>query len=619
MQRVVIAHGWRVATGLTSPKRAIIGVVGDSLWLAPDGPTTLEHRLVGFDTASLEPVGEIETLATPFDGWLDGNLFAYAVETLDHIEVIDLAKRRRVNELKLDKARCAGLIAGRLVVSAATRTGYELRLVDARTAKVTQVVPIRLADDHPVEVITSPGGAIAVFGDGIAGLKLGAKSRAASFEENLDGYPCIQMTRDGDRMVVTGKRRVICIDIAGCRIAWCAKLPTVAVGDGLSAMRVRDAGVDVIAHVQRKTGPALLITPIAMESGAVGSVVERPGRFGDLPSHVYEREPPVPRATAEGGVLHVVRAGAAPVRLPLPPGDDDDPTLVAGDRVFVAGRNLIAIDLASLPARATTAGVELAPVRAAPAKEVVAEVTFAAAYASYAQHPTHGRVRLLNPGSAKIGDRIILEDVTMLPGNVVHAGGWRRAGKQAAAPKRLKIGPAQLPTATPMVVTGDPLYDVVATPIPARTYRPLTPLVKPIEALFGTKLPLLRKLAAACDADPAVRGWWEDIGSSFSLEFELPDDDEIADNLERLRFAPFTGDDRHYGVVRQPKGRARGIAGLSPEGDFDVWWDAPDFDSWLFKQLAHETRGSTVKLLLEALDLPASVLTTRTHKPPAWF
>ena len=624
-------HGRRIATSLVWPQRRILGVVEDTVWIAPCGPNVTERRLLGFDATTLAPRGEIALRhALETTPALDGGLFAHS-QLLGQVEVVDLSRRERVELAVGDKAHFHGFAGGLLVVTAAGAEAPEIRLCDPRTGTVVQTARVaKLGAQSGSMVFVAATGLVVKFGGGLAGVRVGAKGTRPAFEEVLDGYSTVAATRDGDRVVAIGQSAVVCIDVATCRVAWRTRLPPSAVGDGISCVRIRGERADVIAYVERASGPALLLTAIALDTGELAPVVERANRFADLPARVYTSEAPLPRADIVDRTIEIHRVhDRAPVRLPLPT-DSATATLLDGDRLFVLGRELCAIDLASLPADATDVGLDITTVPTTTPSDVPAEVTFVGqSSVVIVQHPTYGRARISrDSGPLAAGDRVMLEDVTTLPGNVVRVGGWHRASG-TAAPVRLmvlELPASALPPRTPDPDAGrDVLYDPPppARPASAKPRLPLGPLVAPIERLFGERLPLLHKLVAACDAEPNVRRWWDQIGCAFALDFEPPEDDASVDRLERLGFAPFTTHDGmlHYGVVHNATRDARGVAALSPQGDHELWWDADGFDEWLARRLAEaaETKPSVVTLLLEALELDATFPSARRARMPAWF
>lgn len=606
-----------MVTGLVSPTRSILGVVGDTVWVGPRGPNSAERRLLGFDVATLAPRGEVAIAEAPYGGVLDGTLFAHEPER-GRIEVLDLAARARVADVELgDEVRFHGFAGGRIVLSSETSEAPELRLADPRTLQIVQTARVaKLGPDRPAHVFTSPTAVVAVFGGGVAGIQVGSKLRRPAFEVPCDGYPTVATTRDGQRVVVAAEPTILCVDVAACRVVWRVELPAAAVGDGISAVRVRDDQADVIAHVERRSGPALLITRLALDAGAISPTVERAGRFGDLPNSAFDPEPPATRAEAHGGEVEVVRPGKPIVRISLP-GDAVD-ALLDGDRLFSLGRHLVSIDLGSIGPRATTLELETVAT-SEDASAIVASV--GSSTVAFANHPVHGRTRFVNDSSGlAVGDAIVLEDVSVKPGNVVVAGGWHRPRKRAAAAEIVKAEVQHQPVAPRDA-------DMLHQPVAARdtaVRSPLEPLISPIERLFGTPLPLLRTLVAACDATPELRRLWEQVALPLDLDgYEPPDDDTLIERLERLGFTPFASEDGrlYHGVVFDRRRERRGVAALYPEGDFDLWWDSGSFDEWVAHRLASAgpAKASAVKLLVEALGVDPSFVREPSSAAPAWF
>ena len=133
-------------------------------------------------------------------------------------------------------------------------------------------------------------------------------------------------------------------------------------------------------------------------------------------------------------------------------------------------------------------------------------------------------------------------------------------------------------------------------------------------------MPLLRTLAAACDASPRTRERWERIAPALGVVEYEPDVD-VPGFLKSLGFTAFASDDGRvlHGVVRSPDGKERGVAVLDVEGDHAFAWSAHTFEEWLVRELIEHADESRVRLMLEDLDLPASVLDAKTGRAPRWF
>ncbi len=123
------------------------------------------------------------------------------------------------------------------------------------------------------------------------------------------------------------------------------------------------------------------------------------------------------------------------------------------DRFLIAGRDLIGIDVRSLPA-SPTAGLLLTNVASLTAADAPAEVTLIpAAPILMLKHPLYGSVRVSRTPESppvRVGDQIILEDVTLLPGGVTKIGGWRLA-TSFSAPSEIVLCAALLPERDPLL------------------------------------------------------------------------------------------------------------------------------------------------------------------------
>lgn len=191
------------------------------------------------------------------------------------------------------------------------------------------------------------------------------------------------------------------------------------------------------------------------------------------------------------------------------------------------------------------------------------------------------------------------------------------------APAELVLGVDVLPASRPSwpPIAGDEslLFIAGERDEPARDGAPLEPLVASIEAAFGGALPLLRTLAAACDASPRTRERWDRIAPTLGVVDYDPDVD--VPGFEELGFTVFASDDDRvlHGVVRSPDGTERGVAVLSVEGDHDFSWSARTFDEWLVSRLIEHSDESRVRLMLDELGLPPSVLGAAPAAAPRWF
>jgi hypothetical protein len=438
---------------------------------------------------------------------------------------------------------------------------------------------------------------------------------------------------DGAQVFVRGgSRSIACIDMGAGRVSWQTQLASTVTGDGVSGVRVRKDRLHVVAHVEREAGPSLLITPIDRQTGVLAPTTERPGELGHLPPDVFAAEVPLPRAIVGKAEVELVRAvNGVPMatRLPLPEGDCGSARIAAG-RLFVLGRNLVALDRESIPST-PTASVSLRIVENRTAADVPATVTVAGqSPVVMVRHPVHGVTRITQSATSRrlaVGDTVILEDVTVLPGGVVRARSWRAAA--AIEPlEEIVLGDEQLAPRAATVFesrTLDPLYAPrekdTDTSANERSRPALAPLAGSIERLFGQPVPLFARLAAACDASSRTRELWERLGPSFDVTPYEPELDDVSERLEHVSFAPFATDDGrvYYGVVRDPQTGARGVACLSPEGDHDFEWMASDFDTWLACTLGVAEPASAVRLLLAALDLPESFPLGHSREPPPWF
>lgn len=213
-------------------------------------------------------------------------------------------------------------------------------------------------------------------------------------------------------------------------------------------------------------------------------------------------------------------------------------------------------------------------------------------------------------------DRTSLTDAPEQPLSLTAVG-------NIATPSGLVLGVDVLPASRPSwpPIAGDEslLFTAEDRDEPAQDRAPLEPLVASIEAAFSRALPLLRTLAAACDASPRTRDRWERIAPTLGV-VEYEPDIEVP-GFDELGFTVFASEDDRvlHGVVRSPDGTERGVAVLSVEGDHDFYWSARTFDEWLVQRLVEHSDESRVRLMLDDLGLPPSVLATTPAAAPRWF
>jgi hypothetical protein len=365
----------------------------------------------------------------------------------------------------------------------------------------------------------------------------------------------------------------------------------------------------------------MLITAFDRASGARGDLVERAGVRG-LPLEAMLSPLAEPRAIMEGRQVELHVPGRRPVRIPLPPGSFKQ-QLWTADHLFLLGSELLAIHRASLtdaPEQPLTLTAVSAPA------DAPATVTFVGT-SSFMKltHPLYGDIRVSRDASSavvKVGDLVLLEGVQQLPGKVVKISAWRPV-ETAATPSELVLDIDALPASRPSwpPIAGDEalLFTAGDRDEPPANREPLGAVVASIEAVFGSDVPLLRTLAAACDASPRTRERWERIAPALGI-VEYEPDVEVP-GFDELGFTAFASDDERvlYGVVRSPDGTQRGVAVLYVEGDHDFAWSARTFEEWLVQRLIEHGDESRVRLMLEDLGLPASVLDARSGEAPRWF
>ncbi|MCX5741452.1 MAG: PQQ-binding-like beta-propeller repeat protein [Proteobacteria bacterium] len=601
-----MASGWRVTTGLRGPAPIFIGEVDGAVWIGNRGD---DHTtLASFDVHAGTP-GAVHALPTPLDGRdrIDGGRIAQQVG--DRVSVFDVAAGRQLFEAAFRGAKLVLAHGGQLLLTRSHQDPPEMLVVDARTGSVVHTIKLGLGIALRSEVFAAGRRAVVFATEAVLGVDL-EKGRVVA-KRAIPAHVRIEGPF-GSQLFVASDAELACFDIEQGKAVWTAPLGREVVGDSLCAVRVDRERVHVIGAVERPDGAAMLITAFDRASGVRGDLVERAG-VRRLPLEAMLSPPAAPFAITEGRQVELHVPGRHPVRIPLPPGSFEQ-QLWTADHLFLLGSELLAIRRTSLtdaPAQPLALTAITTPA------DAPAEVTFVGT-SSFMKltHPLYGDIRVSRDASSpvlKVGDQVLIEGVQQLPGKVVKIDGWRPAGT-TAAPSELVLGvdalPASRPSWPPVAGAEDLLFTAGERDEPAANRAPLGPVVAAIEAAFGGAVPLLHTLAAACDASPRTRERWERIAPALGIvayepEVEVP-------GLDELGFTAFASDDGRvlHGVVRSPDGNQRGVAVLDVEGDHDLGWTARTFEEWLVRQLIEHSDESRVRLMLEDLGLPASVLDT---------
>lgn len=610
-----MASGWRVTTGLRGAEPIFIGEVDGAVWIGNRGDD--KTTLASFDVRVGTP-GAVHELPTPLDGWerIDGGRIAQQVG--DRVSVFDVAAGRQLFEIAFRGAKLVLARGGQLLLTKSQQDPPEMLVVDASTGSVVHTIKLGLGLALRSELFAAGRRAVVFATEAVLGVDL-EKGRVVA-KRAIPSYVRIEGPF-GSHLFVASDTELACFDIEQGKAVWAAPLGREIVGDSLCAVRVGRERVHVIGSVERRDGSAMLITGFDRASGVRGDVVERAGVRG-LPLEAMMSPPVAPLAIAEGRQVELYVPERRPVRIPLPPGSFKQ-RLWTADHVFLLGNELLAIRRASL----TDAPEQpLALTAVATPADAPATVTFVGT-SSFMKltHPLYGDVRVTRDASSpvvKVGDQVLLEGVQQLPGKVVKIEGWRPTGT-GAAPSEMVLGVDVLPAARPSwrPIAGDEalLYTEGVLDEPVEDREPLGPMVASIEAAFGGDVPLLRTLAAACDASPRTRERWERIAPGLGV-FEYEPDIDVP-GFDELGFTAFASDDGRvlHGVVRSRDGKQRGVATLYVEGDHDFLWSARTFDEWLVQQLIDHMDESRVCLMLEDLGLPASVLDAERSGAPRWF
>lgn len=355
-----VARGVASSLSLVCPRRRLLGVVADALWVAPSGPDTSERKIESFDVvtgqarAALELGGPIASCELT-----DGVFVRTSWNGNDAVEAFDLAEGKRLFSKKLDGAIVRGSSCGRLVAAQLLNDKPHVVVLDARSGNVLGAARVgALGAKAPERIVVSETHAVAILVDGVASVDLQTGRMVAKVALTGSVQP---VDVEGNQLFVKAESRgsatLVCIDMKTGRSSWIAKLTGDQVGDGLSAIGVGRERVHVVAHVERAGGPAHVITRLARATGNLLDAHERSGR---PPGRLFEPEAHLPRAELRDGEVaylrHVDGHGAATTRLPLPARSYTSTLVDLGSkRLFVIGLDLLSIDLQSIPV-APTAG-----------------------------------------------------------------------------------------------------------------------------------------------------------------------------------------------------------------------------------------------------------------------
>ncbi len=613
------ASGWRVSTGFVGPEPVFVGTVGGMVWIGSQGRTEESKRLMSFDCVTGTPGREL-SLPSVLDGFerIDGPLIAQQPSP-GIVSVFDIEAGGLAFSSDL-KAKLVCSHGGRMLLMRADQDPPALLVADGRSGTVRHTIKLGLGVKPRRELFAFGHTALLLAEDRLLGIDL--DGGRVVFKKLLKGYAHTYGPFDAE-VFIADANCLVCIDLAAGRIAWQAELAHPILGDQLCAVAVGRNRLHVIGSIERREGHAILITPFDRTTGKQGDTVDRKG-VRSLPLEAMLSPLPLPRAVIAERQIDVHFDHDRELRLPLPAGTFCR-TLWADGRLFVLGRELLGIDVHS-PPDAAEASLMLASVASTSNADAPAEVTFVGTSAVImVRHPLYGDTRVSRTASSphiKVGDRLILEGVTPMPGGVVKIESWKLADAAQqlmtvlldarTLPPRQPPGPKQGDEA---LLFGPAEMDTVPPKRPA-----LAPLVKPIEQLFGgSSIPMLRKLIEVCDGAPEVRARWDSFSAALNVtpyepEVEVP-------GLSELEFSPFAAEDDlvFYGVVREPGGRGLGIAVLNAEGDNDFYWSTDTFESWFADLLSNSNPPSRVKLMLEDLSLPETFLETPRAAVPTWF
>lgn len=487
------ARGWRVGTGFIGPEPVFASVVNGSVWLGSRGHEDESRRLAAFDVATGTPGPQLE-LAAPLDPFdvIDGPVIAQQ-PSRGVVAAFDLAACRPAFSATFEAARLIGAHEGRLLLTRDQAAQPELLVIDARSGALLHTVALgeglKLRSTLPF--LQCAGGRALVIGmNGLVGVDLERGAIAMQLPLRSP-YTTVVGPVEG-RAIVNDGNDLICIDIKASRIAWqrphlgfshigasadghvfvadatrflCCELSTGktvwwvsvsarAAGKETSGVRIGHERAHLIAvreYGDEVRGPEYVVTPFDRRTGVMGPS----GVFLDVEDVSRDelfRTPVLPRAVVGERQVELQLSEARVIRLPLPPGRRR-PLLWAGDRLLVAGRELLGIDLGSLPAT-SAAGLTLTAVPSATAADAPAVVTFVATAAPVVmlKHPLYGTVRVSRGPTSpnvRIGGKVTLEGLTLLPGGVANVDSWKLADG-ANAPRELVLGVEGLPAREPL-------------------------------------------------------------------------------------------------------------------------------------------------------------------------
>jgi hypothetical protein len=242
------------------------------------------------------------------------------------------------------------------------------------------------------------------------------------------GFSTATVSADG-HLFLANDVALYCLDLATGTPAWVQSVTKRMTGREIRALRLSRERVHLIGD----RGEGVVITSFDRRTGDHGPSVNCK-HLPETRGHDLFASPVLPRTIIGDGQIELQLTEARTIRLPLPVGRYTASQWTA-DRLLVAGRDLIGIDAKSLPAT-PTAGLVLTSIPSPTAADAPAEVTLVpGAPIVMLKHPLYGTVRVNRTPTSppvRVGDKVILEDVTLLPGGVTKVAAWHLASTFSA-------------------------------------------------------------------------------------------------------------------------------------------------------------------------------------------
>jgi hypothetical protein len=450
-----MSEGWCVATGALGEPR-ILAVVDGVVWLAFRLDDANARMALAFDLHSGRTLArcELPYPVVDHDVVADG----YVLQRRnDVLTAFSLRTRTIAFSAPFSGAHLRAVHNGKLLLLAAMESPMKLVVADVHTGALWGALPLdglpdgtlRAGPGERVDLAASQDRAILVGQNGILVVDL------------VTGVRALVMACTAGRLVgvfghiasVLADCELVCIDLTAACVLWRRPWSYSAVVAPNGQMFVSQ--LDALCRLEPATGSMLWSRKITRAMGEISGIyIMRRGVYllgskgEDQVASGFERETgtPFPRHILPSTASYLIRGQEFPrvllgngvavyepdtpehrVRIAIPAG-----YFVAGicaeGRLLLAGRDLIGIDMSTLPAQGDI-GLQLSRVASSDSLAEAPAVVSLTSPVVMLRHPRYGRIRVTGEKPsppARVGDSVIPQDVAVHRGGTVTASSWLR-------------------------------------------------------------------------------------------------------------------------------------------------------------------------------------------------